>query len=149
MDGLAARAVPIAAAQRNAFALAAVGAFIVRVAERAGPANSHALERRSLRTGKYECAARKPGRSRRSTAPMFSRVWQLLAASRWPIKATGSLANKEGSLRSPLCPFPGGERFGIDQLDRGADSNQSGPCHVEIVRRGNQASMTEEGAVLG
>ena len=35
---------PVAAAQRNAFALAAVGAFIDRVAERAGPANSHALE---------------------------------------------------------------------------------------------------------
>ena len=45
MDGLAARAVPVAAAQRNAFALAAVGAFIDRVAERAGPANSHALEK--------------------------------------------------------------------------------------------------------
>ena len=44
MDGLAARAVPVAAAQRNAFTLAAVGAFIDRVAERAGPAKSHALE---------------------------------------------------------------------------------------------------------
>jgi hypothetical protein len=44
MDGLAARAVPVAAAQRNTFALAAVRAFIDRVAERAGSANSYAPE---------------------------------------------------------------------------------------------------------
>ena len=75
---------------------------------------------------------------------MSSPVWQLLAASRWQIKATGSLANEEGFVAKPLSPLPGGERFGIDQLERGADSNQSGPCHVEIARRGNQARMTEE-----
>ena len=48
-----------------------------------------------------------------------------------------------------LSPFPGDERFGIDQLERGADSKQSGPCHVEIARRGNQASMTEEALYQG
>lgn len=107
------------------------------------------LRMRFLRAGKCGCAARKPGRNRRSTAPMFSPVWQLLAASRWQIKATGSLANEEGSSLNPLSPLPGGERFGIDQLERGADSNQSGPCHVEIARRGNQASMTEEALYQG
>ncbi len=44
MDGLSARAVPVAAAQRNTFALAAVRAFIDRVAERAISANSYAPE---------------------------------------------------------------------------------------------------------
>ena len=144
MDGLAARAVPVAAAQRNAFTLAAVGAFIDRVAERAGPANSHALENAFFARRQMRVRRQKAGEESVSTAPMFFPVWQLLAACRWQIKATGSLANEEGSSRSPLSPFPGGERFGIDQLERGADSNQSGPCHVEIARRGNQASMTEE-----
>ena len=99
---------------------------------------------RFLRAGKCGCAAKKPGRNRRSTAPMFSPLWQLLAASRWQIKATGSLANEKGSSPSPLSPLPGGERFGIDQRERGADSNQSRPCHMEIARHGKQARMTEE-----
>ena len=55
------------------------------------------------------------------------------------------LSRKRGGfVAKPLSPLAGGERFGIDQLERAADSNQSGPCHVEIARRGNQARMTEE-----
>ena len=149
MDGLAARAVPVAAAQRNAFALAAVGAFIDRVAERAGPAKSHALENAFFARRQMRVRRQKAGEESAQHGADVSPVWQLLAASRWQIKATGSLANEEGSSRSPLSPLPGGERFGIDQLERGADSNQSGPCHVEIARRGNQASMTEEAVYQG
>ena len=52
------------------------------------------------------------------------------------------LSGKKGGLVAK--PLMRGERFGIDQLERGADSSQSGPCHVEIARLGNQASMTEE-----
>ena len=77
------------------------GLFIDRVAECTGPANSHALEDAFFARRQMRCATRKPGRNRRSTAPMFSPVWQLLAASRWQFKATGSLANEEGSSRSP------------------------------------------------
>ena len=149
MDGLAARAVPVAAAQRNAFALAAVGAFIDRVAERAGPANSHALENAFFARRQMRVRRQKAGEE---SAQHGADVLPALAAAGGKPLAVQShgLSRKPGGLvAKPLKPFPGGERFGIDQLERGADSNQSGPCHVEIARRGNQASMTEEALYQG
>jgi hypothetical protein len=149
MDGLAARAVPVAAAQRNTFALAAVRAFIDRVAERAGSVNSYAPEnaffaRRQMRV-RHQKAGKESAQHRTDVFPA------LAAAGGKPLadQSHGLSRKRGGFVAKPLSPLPDGERFGIDQLERGADSNQSGPCHVEIARRGNQARMTEEALYQG
>ena len=121
-----------------------MGAFIDRVAECTGPANSHALEdaffaRRQMRV-RHQKAGEESAQHRADVLP------GLAAAGGKPlaVQSHGLSRKRGGFVAKPLSPLPDGERFGIDQLERGADSNQSGPCHMEIARRGNQTRMTEE-----
>jgi hypothetical protein len=106
MDGLAARAVPVAAAQRNAFALAAVGAFIDRVAERAGAANSHALENAFFARRQMRVRRQKAGQE---SAQHGADVLPGLAAAGGKPLADQShgLSSKRGGLvAKPLKPVP-------------------------------------------
>lgn len=106
MDGLAARAVPVAAAQRNAFTLAAVGAFIDRVAERAGPANSHALENAFFARRQMRVRRQKAGEE---SAQHGADVLPGLAAAGGKPLAVQShgLSSKPGGLvAKPLKPVP-------------------------------------------
>jgi hypothetical protein len=108
------------------------------VAERAGPANSHALENAFFAGRQMRVRHQKAGKE--STQHGADVLPALAAAGGKPLadQSHGLSRKPGGFVAKPLSPFPGGERFGIDQLERGADSKQSGPCHVEIARRGNQ-----------